>query len=305
MYFYLYINRGIFAISVLKTRNYTPLNKQNTLREERRYQLKLIAGISLGMFLFLLFFIPFEFRDLEFNDRILFMIGMSAICFTIMGVFRIVLPLSMIRMIKLETNSISNEVLTVLLIWFFNAIAYIFYLRYVGLLELSIFMVFKIVLFACIPSVILKLADVNKSLRDQLKHIVGKNVRLGKHVSDEDIEVRHTELFTSDTHNDKIEIHPDDVILVKSADNYVNIIYKEEEEVKQKMLRNTLKHIHAQLRKYPEFLRCHRTCIINTLYIVNLTNSYKGYRLQLLDYEEEVPVSRQYILAVKEYMDSE
>jgi len=281
------------------------LDNQNALREESKFQLKLVAGISLGMFLFMLFFLPFEYRDLEFNDRLLFIIGMGTISFVIMVVFRILLPTSLNKMIKLDTYKISNEVILILLIWFFNSIAYIFYLRYVGLMELTLFNGFEIVLFACFPSVVLKMADVNKSLRDQLKHMVGKNVRLGKRVMDEDILVRSAEVFSSDSHNDKIEIHPDDVMLVKSADNYVNIIYKDKEEVKQKMLRNTLQHIHGQLRKHPEFLRCHRTCIVNSLYIVNLINNYKGYSLQLLDYEEEIPVSRQYILAVKEYVDSE
>ncbi len=295
----------MFRIAAFISLNNSSLDKQQPLREETRYQLKLIAGISLGMFLFMLFFIPFEFRDLGFNDRLLFIIGMGIICFIIMGVFRIILPSSLNEIIKLDTYKISNEVLTILLIWVFNALAYIFYLRFVGLLELSLFTVFKIVLFASFPSVILKLADVNKSLRDQLKHIVGKNVRLEKQVMDKDVVVRHTEIFSSDSLTDKIEIHPDDIMLVKSADNYINIIYKDGEEVKQKMLRNTLKHIHVQLRKHPEFIRCHRTCIINSLYIVNLTNNYKGYRLHLLDYAEEIPVSRQYILAVKEYMDSE
>ncbi len=280
------------------------MDKQQSLREESRYQLKLIAGISLGMFLFLLFFIPFEYRELEFDDKLLFIIGMGSICFMIMGVFRILLPTSMNKLIQLETYKISNEVILILLIWLFNSIAYIFYLHYVGLLELTLFTGFKIALFASFPSIILKLADVNKSLRDQLKHIVGKNVKLGKHELEDNVG-RKSEVFASDSQNDKIEIHPNNVMLIKSADNYVNIIYKEGEKVKQKMLRNTLKDIHLQLRQHPEFLRCHRTCVINTFYIVNLINNYKGYRLQLLDYEEEVPVSRQYILAVKEYMDSE
>ena len=77
--------------------------------------------------------------------------------------------------------------------------------------------------------------------------------------------VRKAEVFTSDNNNDKIEIHPDDVLLVKSADNYVNIVYREGEKIRQKMLRNTLNQIQAQLRRYPEFLRCHRTSIINSL----------------------------------------
>jgi hypothetical protein len=281
------------------------LNKEQSLREESRYQLKLIAGISLGMFLFMLFFIPFEYRELEFNDRLLFIFGMSAICFAIMALFRILLPSSFTKRIKFDSYKLSNEVFLILLIWILISVAYIFYLHYVGLLDLSLYTTFKIVLFASIPSVILKLADVNKSLRDQLKHIVGKNVRLGRHAEEEAVEVREKEVFTSDSYNDKFEIHPDDVMLLKSADNYVNIIYKEGKQIKQRLIRNTLTRVQSQLRKYPEFLRCHRTCLINSLYIVNLTNNYKGYRLQLLGYEEEVPVSRQYILAIKDSIDSE
>ena len=281
------------------------MEKEHPLREESLYQLKLIAGISLGMFCFMLFFIPFEYRHLEFNERLLFIFGMGTICFIIMGIVRIILPPTVDRIIKLDTYKISNEVLLILLIWLFNSVAYIFYLRYVGLLDLTLFAGFKIVLFASIPSVILKLSDVNKSLRDQLKHTVGKNVRLGKQVLNEDMVAKNKEIFVSDSNNDRIEIHPDDIMLVKSADNYVSIIYKDGEEVRHKMIRKTLNKIYTQLKKHPEFLRCHRTCIINSLYIVNLINNYKGYRLQILDYEEEVPVSRQYILAVKEYVDSE
>ena len=132
-----------------------------------------------------------------------------------------------------------------------------------------------------------------------------KNIRLEKHMTDGEDTERAPELFLSESQSDRIEIHPDDIMLVKSADNYIRIVYKDRDEIKQKMLRKTITNIGTQLRKYPEFLRCHRTCIINTFFIVNLTNNYKGYRLQLLDYEEEIPVSRQYILAVKEYLDND
>ncbi|MCF8347119.1 MAG: LytTR family transcriptional regulator DNA-binding domain-containing protein, partial [Bacteroidales bacterium] len=53
----------------------------------------------------------------------------------------------------------------------------------------------------------------------------------------------------------------------------------------------------------PEFIRCHRTSIVNSSYILNMTNSYKGHRLQMLDIEEEIPVSRQYILGIKDVLD--
>jgi hypothetical protein len=278
---------------------------RRTSTEEIRFQFRLITFISLGMFLFMLFFLPVDHREMEFNNSLLFIIGFSGISFIIMTIFRIVLPSTLEKYIRLETFKISNEVVIILLIWVFNTIAYIFYIRYVGFHDLTLFSGVQIVIFSGFPSVILKLADVNKSLRDQLKLTVGRNVRLGKHIRPGDVEVRSAEKFESDTGTDKFEIHPDDVMLVKSADNYVNIVYKDQDEVKQRMLRNTITNVQSQLRKYPEFLRCHRSCIINSVYIVSLTNNYMGYRLKLLDYEDDIPVSRQHILSIKEYIDSE
>ena len=65
------------------------LTRQHSFTEETRYQLKLISGISLGMFLYMLFFLPFEYRELEFNNRLLFIIGLGIIPFLVMWIFRI------------------------------------------------------------------------------------------------------------------------------------------------------------------------------------------------------------------------
>ena len=253
----------------------------------------------------MLFFLPFEHRELEFNNRLLFIIGLGIIPFITMLLFRIMLPSWLKRLIRLESFKISNEVVLVVLIWIFNTLGYSFYIRYVGMEELSLFSILRILLIASVPSIILKLADVNKTLRDQLKHFVEKNIRLEKIAAEVEESERKPELFHSDSQADRIEIHPDDIMLVRSADNYINIVYREDETVRQKMLRKTITNIGSQLKKYPEFLRCHRTCIINTMFIVNLTNNYKGYRLKLLGYEDEIPVSRQYILALKNYLDRE
>lgn len=273
-------------------------------REDNIYQLKLVSLISLGMFLFLLFFHPFEYAVEEFNDQLLLVFGVAVITFLILVLFRIILPYSVTKRIRVETFKISNEVGLILLIWLFISTANIFYLRFVGQLEMSISIGFRISLYSVFPSVVLKLADVNAALRDQLKLHVEKNIKLGHDLSMAEHEVRAPEVFLSETQNDKLEILPEYLMLVKSADNYVELIYKDDDVIKQKLMRNTLKNIQQQLRRYPEFVRCHRTCIINSSYILNFTNSYKGHRLKILDYEDEIPVSRQYLLNVKDILDA-
>ena len=88
--------------------------------------------------------------------------------------------------------------------------------------------------------------------------------------------------------------------MIKSADNYVEIFYKENEKIQQKLIRNTLKNIENQLKKYSYFIRCHRSCIINKIYVHDFTHNYSGYRLKLSGYNEDIPVSRQYLNTVKD-----
>ena len=205
----------------------------------------------------------------------------------------------------MESVKISNEIGLILLIWLFITTANIFYLHYVGKVVISLSVGVKITIFSGFPSIVLKLADVNMSLRDQLRHFVRRNLKLEHDLDKAKQKVVEPVLLQSDSKNDNIRLNPDDIMLIRSADNYVEVFYRREEKIERKLLRNTLKNIQTDLSHIHDFIRCHRTCIVNKSYILNLTNSYKGHRLILLDMEEEIPVSRQYILGIKDVLDTE
>ena len=57
--------------------------------------------------------------------------------------------------------------------------------------------------------------------------------------------------------------------------------------------------IENQLRLHPDMVRCHRTCIINIGSVEKLQRTAQGTKLWVIDYDEEIPVSRQYLLGVK------
>lgn len=279
--------------------------EEQNIAQDTKYQIKLISLISLAMFLFVLFFQPFDYQMEDFNDRLIFTLGIAVITFLILVIFRIVMPVSLTSRIHAESLKISNEVGLIILIWFFITTANIFYLFYVGKVELTLSVGVKIALFSAFPSIILKLADVNMSLREQLRHFVRRNMKLEHDLANAEMQQNDPVVLESDTQTDKIELFPDDIMMIRSADNYVDIYYKSEDKVEHKLLRNTLKNMQHTLREQHDFRRCHRTCIVNTAYIVNMTNSYKGHRLKLLDMDEEIPVSRQYILGIKDVLDSE
>jgi DNA-binding LytR/AlgR family response regulator len=76
--------------------------------------------------------------------------------------------------------------------------------------------------------------------------------------------------------------------------------YQEGNEVKKKMIRNTLKNVEQQLRDFNNFIRTHRTSIVNIQNIDKLHKNFNTYWLSLVNTIETIPVSRQYLMVVKE-----
>ncbi len=91
-----------------------------------------------------------------------------------------------------------------------------------------------------------------------------------------------------------------DVVFINSADNYVEIHYKEDKKIKKKLLRNTLKNIELQINPYHIFLRCHRKYIVNPHYIDKLNGNCNHHELLLKGYKKPLPVSRQYFYRIKD-----
>ena len=286
--------------------NFQLMNLLNNSNSEvyLREQLKLFFGISLGMFLFILFFQPFGPVRPDINEKLLYNAGLGGITYFMMWIFRIVIPYTFHGFSHFEKWNITSEKMIYALIWLFNSLAFVFYIRYVGPLRMSMYLIFKISLISLIPMVVLSTADSRKSLNELLQALIEKNKKLTTLLSDSEEKVKSIEVFTSENRSEIIKLQIDDLVLIKSADNYIEILYKDDEKIQQKLIRNTLKSIEAQLRQYSDIIRCHRTYLVNKKYVRDFTHGYTGYRLKISGYNEEIPVSRQYLLTVKDAITS-
>tara|TARA_R110000737_G_scaffold158414_1_gene186666 strand:- start:2027 stop:2857 length:831 start_codon:yes stop_codon:yes gene_type:complete len=90
------------------------------------------------------------------------------------------------------------------------------------------------------------------------------------------------------------DISADMIWVIESIQNYVNIYYKNGESIEKKVERATLKSC-EDLIENTDLLRCHRSFIINTSKIENVSGNAQGLKLKLVDFEIAVPVSRSYI----------
>jgi DNA-binding LytR/AlgR family response regulator len=264
-------------------------------------ELRLLLSISFGIFLFVLFFEPFTLDRFDFNNRLIFVAGLAGIIFLLMAVVRVIL-----RWFIPEYGQPNHEPLSYMggfAILALSSVAIAFYLRYVGETEISFYIMFKVLLICLAPPVVLRLSDLFQELKQQNESLLSQKETIQNRVRQyEDDYLNKSIEFTSDNHSENLVLPVAEVVLMKSADNYVEVVYREGDSFKKKLLRTTLRNIEQQTKPYSNFTRCHRTSIVNTFYVERLHRKFNNHWLTIKGYPKEIPVSRQYLLKLREIL---
>jgi len=264
---------------------------------------KVYLAVSISVFLFILFFQPFPTANFGFENKQVYIAGYGLIVFIVQVVAQIIFqPYLIQNRTDEEFNPIWNSLYYFMLLAL-TSVAFVFYTRYVGGTDIS----FNLVLRALVISVSVpitlhlkntlsytaekykKLLDENRLMLDRLNQFTERN--LNKIVE-----------LNSENEGDNLRIQVSEIVFVKSADNYVEVGFRDDGEVRKKMIRNTLKNIENQLKEFNVFTRTHRSCIVNIQHIEKLNKNFNTYWLSLVDTKEIVPVSRQYLMAVKDLL---
>lgn len=264
-------------------------------------KLPLFLSISFGIFLFILFFQPFPIVRFDFNNRLLFIAGFGAIVFLFMFLLRVVFPWIMQKNNHNGNEAVLTSYLSGFIILTLCSVAFAFYLRYVGSVSISFYIMLKVVLICLVPPLALKLYDIIKELNQQNESLVSERKIIQKQVEKyEEDNLNKSIGFISETSTENLSLLVSEVVFIQSADNYVEIVYMDGDKFKKELIRNTLKNIELQIKQYSNFIRCHRTCIVNMHYIEKLNQDYSSHWITLKGYQERIPVSRQYLLKLRE-----
>lgn len=276
-------------------------NQQYNLKKAFKEQSGRLFIIGFGVFLFILFFQPFPLGKLDYENRLLYVAGFGAITFFLACIILIGFPLSNFKWVKSNEGNGDPPYTLNLFLFVLNTVAFVFYIRYVGKNPLSLYIMFKVFLVCLLPMIIMIILYKNKSQERIIIKLQRQNANYISRIRE--VEKRREEkeinIFSSNK-AEKLTLKYKNIILIKSADNYIEIFYLKNDSTEKKLLRNTLKDIELQLIHHSNFIRCHRTRIVNIAFVEKLTRSYSGYNLKIDYIEGEVPVSRQYLILVKE-----
>lgn len=274
------------------------LNKKFPFIDDLRINVRLIIAISLGIFLFLLFFQPFQLQNPDFNKKLIILATFGAIALVLLSIFRIIIPSIFSQTFLEEHWTLKTEIIIDFLFLVFNSVAFSFFARYVGRVPITFHIVIMIVIITVSAIATLIVFTEFHSLKKQVQELSEFSTEIDDEepVSEEDVEIE----FESENKSEYFQLYLEQIMLIKSASNYIEVIYKQGDKISKRLIRNTLKTTEEQFSKYPSMIRCHRSFIVNKNYIQKVIKGTDGLKLSLFDYPKDIQVSRQYILKVKE-----
>ena len=259
--------------------------------------LGLYTSISLGVFIFILFFQPFPVEGLDFNNTLLFSAGLAALVLLIMIIARNLLALLLRRRPEPVLPPYADSIFILVI----GSVAYAFYLRFIGEIHISFFIMSKVILICLVPAVVLWVYDLINELKNTNEKLILEKGNIQKQVDVfQDEYLSKTIEFVTEGSGENLKLLLSEIIFVRSADNYVEIVFSKENVIQRKLLRSTLKNIEQLLKPYPNFIRCHRISIVNTFFIEKLTRKFNNHWLTIRGFEDEISVSRQYLVKLRE-----
>ncbi|AYB29502.1 LytR/AlgR family response regulator transcription factor [Chryseolinea soli] len=91
--------------------------------------------------------------------------------------------------------------------------------------------------------------------------------------------------------SETLSFHLPDLLFIEADDNYSTVVWKDSKGMHKKLLRANLKSMESQINN--DFaIRCHRSYLVNVNAIANISGNANGYKLQILDTDISIPVSR-------------
>lgn len=269
-------------------------NRPYSLDRSPRHILRRGAVIGFFVFVFLWFFQPFGLNTLP-KGLVYVALGYGLVSFGVMtavGMGMHLLP----RNYYTEKNwTVGREILWTMVNLALIGLGNILYSDALGLVDLSwqSLMYFELYtvavgIFPVAASVLLNEARLHKRYaRESAAISRDLHTRLPEPIAAVPVRI------PAETQSGDLMLPADALLLVRAADNYVEVFFVENDQLRKVVLRSSLKAVESALATHPQFMRCHKGHIVNLQHIEGVSGNAQGYKLHLPRLDAPVPVSRQ------------
>ena len=100
-----------------------------------------------------------------------------------------------------------------------------------------------------------------------------------------------------------LKLEKDQVLYFEAQDNYVKVFYFESEELKSSLLRNTLSNLENDPKFDKDFLRFHRSYLVNKYFIESISGTSLKSEIKIRHNQIQLPVSRKMIPEIRSYLN--
>ena len=271
-------------------------NQPYPFNDDLKHNTKIIFFISIGVFVFLLLFQPFDISLLPVKQKYYLIIGFGIITFLSFSLNLLLIP----SLFPLKFSSIGwkikKEIFWNLWILFTILIGYFFYSNSLGFLKFDFNMVIKLITTAIIPISVLIVVNHNKMLRTNLKLAdeLNKKLKENKLIQEKIVH------FVSDYQKDSLAIKVSLLFFIRSANNYIEIFWKDSDIIKNQLVRCSITNAEELLKEHKFILKCHRSYIVNINYIERFEGNSQGYKLFFENVNFPIPVSKNFVSKLQE-----
>jgi hypothetical protein len=272
------------------------LNKPYPFNDDLKQNTRIIFFISVGVFGFLFLFQPLQIDALALNDKYFLVIGLGVITFLSLSLNMLILPSLFPKILNGSSWNVKKEILWDIWILFTVGVGYFLYYKALDLMVFGFDMIIKMILIAIVPTSVLIVFNRNRLIRSHLKSANELNIKLKEHKSITDKLVH----FVSDYQKDNLSIKVSLILFVRSANNYIEVFWKEGQSVKSQMVRCSLTKAEDILKEDKFIFKCHRSYLANINHIEKIEGSSQGYRMFFDKIDFPVPVSKNYTDKLKE-----
>ena len=256
---------------------------------EGRTMWPLMIGIGIFIFLFLAIFQPFEIYQITSRSKYYYLLGFGLMTTISLGIFHIILPSQLPKIFNENKWTVGKQVLYFLLTSsFILGICYIYFIWYNSHnLDLRDFIVFYLETFALglFPIFGIVMANYIRLLK---KHQFEPSIPTA---TSDSISPSSVQFVLQEAGKESLSLSSEELLFVKSAGNYVEIHFIKEDTTKVSVLRTTLSEVEKSICS-EDILRCHRSYIVNTAHVKEITGNAQGFQLHFDLSDSIIPVAR-------------